>query len=69
MAQTSFIAAFTQKQHRQARLPLLTVSSLRSEHGGQRSHLYHLLPSIPSDEVGQTPEQRGGNQDSSVDLH
>lgn len=42
---------------------------LPSEHGGQRSHLNHLLPLIQSDEVGQTPEQRGGNQDSSVDLH
>lgn len=47
--------------------PLSTFSL--SEHGGQRSHLHHLLPPVQSDAAGQAAEQGGGHQDPAVDLH
>lgn len=40
-----------------------------SEHGGQRSHLNHLLPPVQSDAIGQTAEQGRRHQDTAVDLH
>lgn len=40
-----------------------------SEHGGQRSHLHHLLPPVQSDAIGQTAEQGRRHQDSAVDIH
>lgn len=51
-------------------LDCYTFSSLyTSEHGGQCSHLNHILPPVQSDATGQTAEQGGGHQDSAVDLH
>lgn len=40
-----------------------------SERGGQLSGVNHLLPSVSSDAIGQVAEQRGGDPDTSVDIH
>lgn len=39
------------------------------EHGGQRSHLHHLLPPVQGDATGQAAQQGGGHQDAAVDFH
>lgn len=39
------------------------------EHGGQRSHLHHLLSPVQGDASGQAAQQGGGHQDAAVDLH
>lgn len=39
------------------------------EHGGQRSHLHHLLSPVQGDAIGQAAQQGRGHQDSAVDLY
>lgn len=48
--------------------PLLSLHAL-PEHGGQRSHLHHLLPPLQGDATGQAAQQGGGHQDAAVDFH
>lgn len=50
-------------------IPWSLSSSSASEHGGQRSHLHHLLPSVSSHAAGQAPQQRGGHSHAALDFH
>lgn len=47
----------------------LTLDCFSTEHGGQRSHLHHLLSSVSSHAAGQAPQQRGGHSHPALDFH
>ncbi len=47
----------------------LTLDCFSTEHGGQRSHLHHLLPSVSSHAAGQAPQPRGGHSHLALDFH
>lgn len=48
--------------------PLLALHAL-PEHGGQCSHLHHLLSPVQGDATGQAAQQGGGYPDPALDLH